>query len=388
MLKTIISLGCYFAATYLWATYTVFVGSYTDHNILAHQPASNIPGKGLYILSMDHSGVLKLESTVQCQNPAVLTVSPDHSHLYALSEGIQENGFIDVFKILNKKNLDHQQRYYTKGRSTCGLSFSPKSHLAIITNYWDSVIDVVHIKNYLFGKPQKTFQQQHRSVFRQVTSREDHWQNRQVGPHAHAVHFWKEWVFIPDLGENAVFQYRLNKTGLTKEVVFHLPEGSGPRHLVLHHQLNIAYLSNELNSSVAVLTLDDSEPTVTQTRLSLAQQLSSKSSQSSTQTNYVSEIALSKDQRFLYVANRGHDTLAVFKVDPSTGQLHYKSSIKTNGECPRHFAITPCNRFLIVANQDSNSITVFDINSNTGDLTIKHTLKNIGSPNYITVLKQ
>ena len=170
--------------------------------------------------------------------------------------------------------------------------------------------------------------------------------------------------------------------------MFHLPEGSGPRHLVLHNQLNIAYLSNELNSSVAVLKLDDSEPTVTKTRLSLAQQLSSKNPQASTQANYVSEIALSKDQRFLYVANRGLDTLAVFNVDSSTGRLRYQSSIETNGHCPRHFAITPCNRFIIVANQDSNSITVFAINAHTGDLTIKHTLANIGSPNYITILER
>ena len=127
---------------------------------------------------------------------------------------------------------------------------------------------------------------------------------------------------------------------------------------------------------------------MTKTRLSLAQQLSSKNPQASTQANYVSEIALSKDQRFLYVANRGLDTLAVFNVDPSTGRLRYKNSIETNGHCPRHFAITPCNRFLIVANQDSNSITVFAINAHTGDLTIKHTLANIGSPNYITILER
>lgn len=388
MFKTIISLGCYVVTSSLMATYTIFVGSYTDHSILAHQPATNIPGKGLHILSMDALGRLSPETTVQCQNPAVLTLSLDHSHLYALSEGIQDKGFIDVFKISNKQTLEHQQRYHTTGRSTCGLSFSPQSPLAIITNYWDSIIDVLHTNNHLFDKQQKTFQQHHRSVFRQVTSRDDHWQNRQVGPHAHAVHFWKEWVFISDLGENAVFQYRLNKTSLTKEAVFHLPEGSGPRHLVLHNQLNIAYLSNELNSSVAVLKLDDSEPTVTKTRLSLAQQLSSKNPQTSTQANYVSEIALSKDQRFLYVANRGLNTLAVFNVDPSTGRLSYQTSTKTNGQCPRHFAITPCNRFLIVANQDSNSITVFAINANTGALTIKHTLANIGSPNYITILER
>ena len=70
-------------------------------------------------------------------------------------------------------------------------------------------------------------------TWRQVTSREDHWGNRQVGPHAHCAHFWHDWVFIPDLGENAVFQYRWDPTSralaITRDPRTLPAERGGPR---------------------------------------------------------------------------------------------------------------------------------------------------------------
>ena len=93
--------------------------------------------------------------------------------------------------------------------------------------------------------------------------------NRQVGPHAHCAHFWHEWVFIPDLGENTVFQYRYDPAAkkLTRETYIPFrrpgptPYGDAPS------DLDICYISNELFNTVCVAKLDASNPDAVKARL-------------------------------------------------------------------------------------------------------------------------
>jgi 6-phosphogluconolactonase len=86
------------------------------------------------------------------------------------------------------------------------------------------------------------------------------------------------------------------------------------------------------------------------------------------------EIALHPSGKFLYVSNRGHDSLAIFKVDREKGTLTYIENQSTGGKTPRHFAIDPSGKYLLAENQGSNDITLFSIDANTGRL------KSIGSP--------
>ena len=96
----------------------------------------------------------------------------------------------------------------------------------------------------------------------------------------------------------------------------------------------------------------------------------------------MSEIKLSPDARFLYVSNRGDDSLAIFRV-LDDGGLERSGLVPTGGRFPRHFAISPCGRAVIVANQDSGHIRVFDRDVATGDLTRTDEIHNIPAPNYI-----
>lgn len=100
--------------------------------------------------------------------------------------------------------------------------------------------------------------------------------------------------------------------------------------------------------------------------------------------NYVAEIALSKDGKFIYCSNRGYDTIAVFKVSESDGKLTPISYVSTYGKTPRHFSITPDNKYLIGANQDSNNIVVFQRDLQSGNLTMINKYENvIAAPNYV-----
>ena len=215
-----------------------------------------------------------------------------------------------------------------------------------------------------------------------MKNREDHWGNRQVGPHAHCAHFWHDWVFIPDLGENAVFQYRwdADKKELTRETWIAFEAGSGPRHMAMHPDLDICYVSNELFNTVCVAKLDASDPGEIKPRLIPIQYESTVDDRD--QVTYVSEIKLSADARFLYVSNRGDNSIAIFKV-LDDGKLERIGLVSTEGKFPRHFAISPDGKAVIVANQDSGNIRVFDRDVESGLITKTDETYDIAAPNYI-----
>ena len=87
------------------------------------------------------------------------------------------------------------------------------------------------------------------------------------------------------------------------------------------------------------------------------------------ETNACAEIKIHPSGKFLYVANRGHDSIAVFAVDPEEGTLKPIERVSTQGKTPRGFGIDPTGSYLIAANQDSDTLVVFRIDPGTGRLT-------------------
>src|SRR5439155_22043545 len=85
-------------------------------------------------------------------------------------------------------------------------------------------------------------------------------------------------------------------------------------------------------------------------------------------TSHTAEVVVHPSGKFLYGSNRGHNSIAIFSIDPKTGELkalgHQAENIKT----PRNFAIDPTGTFLLVGNQDSDSVLVFRIDQKTGEL--------------------
>lgn len=369
--------------------YTLIVGTYTDLDALAHQPYAPTSGKGIYGLTMTKAGKLIEREVVEALNPAVLIPHSNEKMMYAIVETIQNNGEVLQFNVSDDGSLKLVDTFTASGKSTCYLALSPQKDVAIVINYWDAIIDVVNVaKNGQLGDVIQSFKQLYRKEgqWRQVQQREDHWTNRQVGPHAHCAHFWKDWVFIPDLGENAIFQYRYDpsKKMLEPDTHIEFEAGSGPRHMVMHPTMDLCYVSNELFNTVCVAKLDASEPGVSKARLIPIQYESTLENRE--QTSYVSEIKLSPDARFLYVSNRGDNTLAVFKV-LADGQLERIALVPTGGKFPRHFAITPCGKAVIISNQDSSTINLFHRDVETGLVTATGDVYDIPAPNYIRFIR-
>eukprot|EP01083_Nonionella_stella_P064733 169009_1 len=393
------------------ASYLMFVGSYTDFDILAHLPKTKKTGKGIYCFHFQN-GQLKPLTTIPSLNPAVLSFHPEDSNtLYALAETIKENGIISKMNYKNTKSFlyvtNHEPFHQrTTGKSLCYFKVDPVSlSYGIAINYWDGAIDVYamngskvdglvkHIDAMKLAKSLQTKAEALANPRRQVTHREDHWKHRQVGPHAHSVHFYKDWVFVPDLGENCIWQFAWNPLKsviMEYEAQLKLPDGAGPRHMVFHPHLRVAYVSNELTSSITVLALDDTEAWKKKCRMRILQTINTDKDMQEEEDiwmkNMVAEIGISHDGKFVYCSNRGYDTIAVFKVLMyGGGQLEAVSYVPTYGKTPRHFTITPDDEWLIGANQDSNNLVVFkrDKEKGTLELVTKYEDKEFGAPNYV-----
>ncbi len=368
--------------------YHMLVGTYSDLDALAHQPYAPVPGDGIYALKLSADGELEQLAATAALNPAVLIPHTDGKHLYSIEETIRENGTVQRYRVGNGGQLEHLDTFEASGRSTCYLALSPQKDVAIVINYWDAIVDVCAVdEDGKLGEVLQSFKQFYRDEgsWRQVTDREDHWGNRQVGPHAHCAHFWEQWVFIPDLGENAVFQYGYDPETkrLTPQTHIEFEPGSGPRHMAMHPTLDVCYVSNELFNTVCVARLDESDPTEVKERLIPFQYVPTLEGQDG--VSYVSEIKLSPDARFLYVSNRGDDSIAIFRVE-SDGSLTRTAIVPTGGKFPRHFAITPCGKGLVASNQDSGYLTLFDRDIDSGDLKRVDGTFTLPAPCYVRFL--
>ena len=176
------------------------------------------------------------------------------------------------------------------------------------------------------------------------------------------------------------YHYDAESKQLTPQAHIEFEPGSGPRHMVIHPTLDVCYISNELFNTVCVAKLDNSDPEALKKRLTPIQYESTLDDRE--KTSYVSEIKLSPDARFLYISNRGDNSIATFAVR-NDGSLERKGLTPTGGKFPRHFAITPCGGALIASNQDSGNIRVFDRNVETGEITDTGTVMDVPAPCYV-----
>jgi 6-phosphogluconolactonase len=191
---------------------------------------------------------------------------------------------------------------------------------------------------------------------------------RQDGPHAHCIAVSPDdrFALVADLGLDEVMMYRLNAAAAHMEVsdprFVKVAPGSGPRHLAFHPNGRFVYLINEMGSSIITFAYDPQAGTLQelQTVSTLPKDYKGQ--------NDTAEIQVHPSGKFVYGSNRGHDSIAVFAVDPKAGTLKLVENVATQGKTPRGFGIDPTGAYLIAANQQSNNIVVFRIDQTSGRL--------------------
>jgi 6-phosphogluconolactonase len=191
---------------------------------------------------------------------------------------------------------------------------------------------------------------------------------RQRGPHAHSVTLdaTNRFAFVPDLGLDKLLVYRFDRRRgmLEPNLVpwLKVKPGAGPRHVTFHPSGRLAFLINELDSTLAALAYDGRRGGFAHLQTVPTLPAGSRGD------NTCADVHVSPSGRFVYASNRGHDSLAIYRVAPRSGRLMYVGHAPTQGKTPRNFAIDPSGTFLLVANQDTDTIATFRIESKTGKL--------------------
>jgi len=217
-------------------------------------------------------------------------------------------------------------------------------------------------------------------------------------------------AYVPDLGKDLIREFWYNQSDGKIECEFNvLPSGlstgkpDGPRYIEFHPRFPVAYVVNELSSTIAVFSVDreligeiSRAAKLNQSMgkfkgrstLKLVQSIKTVPSAFSTEMNTCGRITVHQSGRFVIVSNRGHESITIFKVKQCSskavrGTLTKVGFFHTRGETPRHFQFDHSGQFLIVANQDSDTIAVFTFNLTSGEIKYTGNEYRVPSPNFV-----
>jgi 6-phosphogluconolactonase (cycloisomerase 2 family) len=190
----------------------------------------------------------------------------------------------------------------------------------------------------------------------------------QASSHPHHIVFDPSgrFVLVPDKGFDRVFVLRFDpasgslspaEPGFAKSSA-----GAGPRHAAFHPSLPAAWVVNELASSVTTYEWDAQHGGLTpvQTLSTLPPDF--------TGVNTAAEIAVSRDGRFVYCSNRGHDSIAIYSADSKSGRLSSAGWAPTQGKSPRYIGFDPSYRYLYATNEQSDTIVGYRVDPANGRL--------------------
>jgi 6-phosphogluconolactonase len=334
----------------------VYIGTFTG-----------LKSRGIYSATFDEStgrfGPMKL--AVVTRNPTFLAIHPNRRWLYAVNEvndfDSHHSGAVSGFA-LDDSGLRLFNQRSAGGAGPCHLVVDPSGRCVLVANYEGGSVACLPIgSDGQLGDPTSVIQHSGSSVNKA----------RQSGPHAHFITVGLDGrsAFTCDLGLDKVFVYPFepSKALLDKSAVkaFSLPPGSGPRHLAFHPSQRFAYVINELASTLTLFGFGPKSNTLEQKQTIPTLQ------PDFTVENTASEVQVHPSGKFIYVSNRGRNSIVTFAVDQETGSLKLVQEESTRGKTPRHFTLDPSGHWLLVANMDSDNLVVFQVDAEKGMLTMR-----------------
>ncbi len=333
----------------------VYVGTYTRGE-----------SEGIYVYWLDMpSGKLEYRNKATgIDNPSFLVIEPKHRYLYAVNEISnfegKRGGAVSAFSIDQQSaglKLINQQP--THGGAPCYVTTDNESEWILTANYSGGNAAVFPVENGGWVGPESDL------VRHQGSSVNE---RRQKSPHPHCIILdaANRYAFVPDLGMDKVMIYKFDSAEgklIPNEVpFFQTKPGAGPRHMTFHPNGKFAFVIQELNSTITSLAYDASVGSLEeiQTESTIPQDFEGE--------NWCADIHVSPSGKFLYGSNRGHNSIVIFKIDETSGELEFVGRESTRGETPRNFAIDPTGKYLLAANQNTNNVFTFHIDPDTGKL--------------------
>jgi 6-phosphogluconolactonase len=369
-----LSVLCAEAAPASHKNYFVYVGTYTAE---AGSASKGIYG---YRFDSDTGELASLGLAAETTNPSFLAVHPNHRFIYAVNETGnyqgQKSGAVSAFSIdrANGK-LTLLNEVASKGADPCYITIDKTGKYVLVANYTGGSVAVFPVlEDGRLGEA---------SAFIQHTGHGAD-PERQEGPHAHSIDLSADerFAIVDDLGLDETLVYRFDRAkgslSLNDPQIYttlaKADPGAGPRHFAFNPNGKFGYVVNEIQSTVSVFSYDGSAGVLR--RL----QTISTYPKDFTAHNDDAEIQVHPSGKFLYASNRGHDSIAVFAIDPDKGTLTLIEYASTKGQTPRSFEIAPGGSLLFAANEKSNNIVVFSIDGKTGRLTPTGKVLDVSEP--------
>jgi 6-phosphogluconolactonase len=312
------------------------------------------------------------------EQPSFLATHPNGNVLYAVSETTTpEGGSLVAFRIDPVDgSLGLIDRAPSHGSAPCYVSVDAHGRHLYVANYLSGTVAVYALE--------------HDGCFGELIAAHQHRGSgptaRQLGPHAHCIVPGPvgDSVYAVDLGTDRVSHYVHDRQHagdafvLEDELV--LDPGAGPRHLAFHPEQPVGFLVCELDSTIVTLGIDltDGRLTRLRSRSTLPDDFEGESTSA--------EVRVHPNGRYVYVSNRGHDSIAVFGFAGPLEPLEPLGHVHSGGQTPRNFAVHPSGRALVVANQDSNTVVPFEIDAATGAPRQLESSYNVSQPVCVTLL--
>ncbi len=348
--------------------FRIFVGTYSTGDSIS---------KGIYtcLLNSDTGKLTEPTLAIELVNPSFLAVHPTQKFLYAvneLSEGPGKgNGGVTAMTINADGTLTKLNDQPSFGGSPCHCNVDATGRTLLIANY--SGGNVVAYPISADGKlGEATSNIHHEDPTRENAA--------ELQPRAHSINLSRDnrFAYAADLGLDKIFIYKLDAEKSTLSPAdppsASVTLGGGPRHFAIHPSGNFAYTNNE-TSMVATAFERDAKTGALKAIQDITTIPDGYEERKST-----AECLCHPSGKFLYVSNRGPDSIAVYSINQKTGLLTWVENKPTGGREPRNFFIEPGGKWLLAENQNSDSIHVFAIDQKTGALTPTGDSIKVGQP--------
>jgi 6-phosphogluconolactonase len=328
----------------------VYVGTYTRNG-----------SRGIYAFRFNQAAgkLTSLGVAAETASPSFLAEHPNHKYLYAVNE-VNGMGSVSGFAIDEKSGkLTPLNSVSSGGSGPCHLAVDKTGKWLFVANYNDGAMAVIPV--HADGK------------LGEAVSVEKHsgsgGSQRQQKAHAHEVVLSPDnrFLLLADLGMDKIYVYKFDaaagKLTANDPPAGSVAPGAGVRHFVFHPNGRTLYAINEIGNTVTAFHYDPAKGALE------SFQSVSTLPQGFTGSNSTAEIAINRAGTRVYGSNRGHDSIALFSVDPAKLTLTPMDHTSVMGKTPRHFTLDPSGKYLLSANQDSSDITIFAVHPNTGQLT-------------------
>lgn len=348
--------------------YLMYVGTYTE---------GGSTSKGIYAYRFDaDTGIVStIGLAAHTINPSFLAVHPNHRFLYAVNEvgnyEGQKSGGVSAFAIDRATGkLTFLNEVASKGADPCYITLDKTGKYVLVANYTGGSIAIFPVlDDGHLGEATAFVQHSGHSTNPQ----------RQEGPHAHSIDLSPDnrFAIVDDLGldETLIYRFDSTKGTLASDPAFAKSDpGAGPRHFAFHPSGKFAYVVHEMQNTVTAFDYDAADGILhpLQTISILPKSFSGE--------NTAAEIQIHPSGKFLYASNRGHDSIAVFAIDPNKGTLTLVEYASTKGQGPRNFEIAPGGKILFAANEKADNVVVFRINQQNGRLTPTGKVLDVAQP--------